>query len=144
MSKKKVKAEILGLTRFIKGKKLNLSFLRMVEELLHLMDYKGNYFLSRIEDLILVHQGSSFRILIPSSILRSCQVDYRLCQHCSGVIHPLMWLVWLVQCIQCRVDECFSRKLPFLLIHTGHYCLPQLPHSKLVWSSSHISCVVLI
>lgn len=55
MSKKKVKVEILGLTRFIKGKKLNLSFLRMVEELLHLMDYKGNYFLSRIEDLILVH-----------------------------------------------------------------------------------------
>ena len=55
-----------------------------------------------------------------------------------------MWLAWLVQCIQCRDDECFSRKLSFHLFHTGHYCLPRLPHLGFVWFSSHPPRVVLI
>ena len=55
-----------------------------------------------------------------------------------------MWLVWLVRCIQCKDDEYFSGKLPFLLIHTSHYCLPRLPYFGLVWSSSHFSRTVLI
>ena len=44
MFKKKVKIERLGLNKFIKGKKLNLSSSEWLISLLHLMDYKDKYF----------------------------------------------------------------------------------------------------
>ena len=44
MFKKKVKIERLGLNRFIKGKKLNLSSSKWLMSLLHLMNYKDKYF----------------------------------------------------------------------------------------------------
>ena len=52
MFKKKVKIERLGLNRFIKGKKLNLSSSKWLMSLLHLMNYKDKYFFSNIGDYV--------------------------------------------------------------------------------------------
>ena len=50
--KKKEKIERLGLNRFIKGIKLNLSSSESLMSLLHLMDYKDKYFFSNIGDYV--------------------------------------------------------------------------------------------
>ena len=50
--KKKEKIERLGLNRFIKGIKLNLSSSKWLISLLHLMDYKDKYFFSNIGDYV--------------------------------------------------------------------------------------------
>ena len=52
MLKKKEKIERLGLNRFIKGIKLNLSSSKWLISLLHLMDYKDKYFFSNIGDYV--------------------------------------------------------------------------------------------
>ena len=52
MLKKKEKIERLGLNRFIKGIKLNLSSSEWLISLLHLMDYKDKYFFSNIGDYV--------------------------------------------------------------------------------------------
>ena len=52
MLKKKEKIERLGLNRFIKGIKLNLSSSEWLISLLHLMDYKDKYCFSNIGDYV--------------------------------------------------------------------------------------------